>query len=135
MENTFHSLDTPKKFACHTFFFHGLFLLLLTGCILKLRLIRTWTSGSNWVTTDLQDSILCFTVDSIKCWKKKILVISWSVWNQIDFTFKFLFCFVSWFWFSETTVKQIEEAFKEFTTREDIAIVLISQYVSHISRL
>ena len=34
---------------------------------------------------------------------------------------------VSWL---ETTVKQIEEAFKEFTTREDIAIVLISQYVS-----
>lgn len=31
---------------------------------------------------------------------------------------------------SETTVKQIEDAFKEFTTREDIAIVMISQYVS-----
>jgi hypothetical protein len=31
---------------------------------------------------------------------------------------------------TETTVKQIEDAFKEFTTREDIAIVLISQYVS-----
>ncbi|KAG5567511.1 hypothetical protein RHGRI_002904 [Rhododendron griersonianum] len=31
---------------------------------------------------------------------------------------------------SKTTVKQIEEAFKEFTTREDIAIVMISQYVS-----
>ncbi|KAK4408107.1 V-type proton ATPase subunit F [Sesamum angolense] len=29
---------------------------------------------------------------------------------------------------SKTTVKQIEDAFKEFTTREDIAIVLISQY-------
>ncbi|KAL3647804.1 hypothetical protein CASFOL_008772 [Castilleja foliolosa] len=29
---------------------------------------------------------------------------------------------------SKTTVKQIEEAFKEFTTREDIAVVLISQY-------
>lgn len=33
---------------------------------------------------------------------------------------------------SETTVKQIEDAFKEFTTREDIAIVLISQYVSFL---
>jgi hypothetical protein len=31
---------------------------------------------------------------------------------------------------TETTVKQIEDAFKEFTAREDIAIVLISQYVS-----
>ncbi|KAK7311514.1 hypothetical protein RJT34_09715 [Clitoria ternatea] len=29
---------------------------------------------------------------------------------------------------SKTTVKQIEDALKEFTTREDIAIVLISQY-------
>ncbi|KAI8555394.1 hypothetical protein RHMOL_Rhmol05G0171300 [Rhododendron molle] len=29
---------------------------------------------------------------------------------------------------TKTTVKQIEEAFKEFTTREDIAIVMISQY-------
>ncbi|GMN48891.1 hypothetical protein TIFTF001_018053 [Ficus carica] len=31
---------------------------------------------------------------------------------------------------SKTTVKQIEDAFKEFTAREDIAVVLISQYVS-----
>lgn len=31
---------------------------------------------------------------------------------------------------TETTVKQIEEAFKDFTTREDIAVVLMSQYVS-----
>ncbi|KAF0934592.1 hypothetical protein E2562_025679 [Oryza meyeriana var. granulata] len=31
---------------------------------------------------------------------------------------------------NKTTVKQIEDAFKEFTTREDIAIVLISQYTS-----
>ncbi|KAJ0594571.1 putative ATPase, V1 complex, subunit F [Helianthus annuus] len=31
---------------------------------------------------------------------------------------------------SKTTVKQIEDAFKEFTTRDDVAIVLISQYVS-----
>uniref|UniRef100_M1AJZ4 Vacuolar ATP synthase subunit F n=1 Tax=Solanum tuberosum TaxID=4113 RepID=M1AJZ4_SOLTU len=35
---------------------------------------------------------------------------------------------------SETTVKQIEDAFKEFTTREDIAIVLISQYVANMIR-
>jgi vacuolar-type H+-ATPase subunit F/Vma7 len=34
------------------------------------------------------------------------------------------------FYAAETTVKQIEDAFKEFTAREDIAIVLISQYVS-----
>lgn len=33
---------------------------------------------------------------------------------------------------TETTVKQIEDAFKEFTAREDIAIVLISQYVSNL---
>ncbi|KAF5931271.1 hypothetical protein HYC85_032144 [Camellia sinensis] len=32
----------------------------------------------------------------------------------------------------ETTVKQIEEAFKAFTTREDVAIVMISQYVANM---
>ncbi|XP_031476188.1 V-type proton ATPase subunit F isoform X2 [Nymphaea colorata] len=31
---------------------------------------------------------------------------------------------------SKTTVKAIEDAFKEFTTKEDIAIVLISQYMN-----
>ena len=31
---------------------------------------------------------------------------------------------------AETTVKTIEDAFKEYTNREDIAIVMISQYVS-----
>ncbi|KAL0371242.1 UNVERIFIED_CONTAM: V-type proton ATPase subunit F [Sesamum angustifolium] len=36
--------------------------------------------------------------------------------------------------YPETTVKQIEDAFKEFTTREDIAIVLISQYVANMIR-
>ncbi|KAL2931248.1 V-type proton ATPase subunit F [Bienertia sinuspersici] len=35
---------------------------------------------------------------------------------------------------NKTTAKQIEEAFKEFTTREDIAIVLISQYVANMIR-
>jgi len=35
---------------------------------------------------------------------------------------------------TETTVKQIEDAFKEFTAREDIAIVLISQYVANMIR-
>ncbi|THG08905.1 hypothetical protein TEA_021737 [Camellia sinensis var. sinensis] len=34
----------------------------------------------------------------------------------------------------ETTVKQIEDAFKEFTTREDIAIVMISQFVANMIR-
>ncbi|RWW03734.1 hypothetical protein GW17_00033076 [Ensete ventricosum] len=33
----------------------------------------------------------------------------------------------------ETTVKAIEDAFKEFTSREDIAVVLISQYVSDLN--
>ncbi|XP_028081878.1 V-type proton ATPase subunit F-like [Camellia sinensis] len=33
---------------------------------------------------------------------------------------------------SKTTVKQIEEAFKEFTTREDVVIVMISQYVANM---
>lgn len=41
---------------------------------------------------------------------------------------KCLLCFL------ETTVKQIEDAFKEFSTREDIAIVLISQYVANMIR-
>ncbi|KAF5462870.1 hypothetical protein F2P56_018840 [Juglans regia] len=36
---------------------------------------------------------------------------------------------------SKTTVKAIEDAFKEFTTREDIAIVLISQYVCFLLTL
>ncbi|KAG6392547.1 hypothetical protein SASPL_146771 [Salvia splendens] len=35
---------------------------------------------------------------------------------------------------SKTTVKQIEDAFKDFTAREDIAIVLISQYVANMIR-
>ncbi|CAI0434256.1 unnamed protein product [Linum tenue] len=35
---------------------------------------------------------------------------------------------------SKTTVKQVEDTFKEFTTREDIAIVLISQYVANMIR-
>ncbi|XP_020112338.1 V-type proton ATPase subunit F-like [Ananas comosus] len=35
---------------------------------------------------------------------------------------------------NKTTLKAIEEAFKEFTTREDIAIVLISQYVANMIR-
>ncbi|KAK8650730.1 hypothetical protein V6N13_140357 [Hibiscus sabdariffa] len=35
---------------------------------------------------------------------------------------------------SKTTIKQIEDAFKEFTTREDIAVVLISQYVANMIR-
>ena len=30
---------------------------------------------------------------------------------------------------AETSVKTIEDAFKEFTNREDIAIVMINQYV------
>ncbi|CAK9157313.1 unnamed protein product [Ilex paraguariensis] len=34
----------------------------------------------------------------------------------------------------ETTAKQIEDAFKEFTARENIAIVLISQYVANMIR-
>lgn len=32
----------------------------------------------------------------------------------------------------ETSVKTIEETFKEFTTKDDVAIVLISQYVSFL---
>ncbi|CDP17303.1 unnamed protein product [Coffea canephora] len=35
---------------------------------------------------------------------------------------------------SKTTVKQIEEAFKDFTTREDVAVVLISQYIANMIR-
>ncbi|GFY98833.1 vacuolar ATPase subunit F family protein [Actinidia rufa] len=36
--------------------------------------------------------------------------------------------------YAQTTIKQIEDAFKEFTAREDIAIVLISQYVANMIR-
>ncbi|KAJ4719659.1 V-type proton ATPase subunit F [Melia azedarach] len=35
---------------------------------------------------------------------------------------------------SKTPVKAIEDAFKEFTTKEDVAIVLISQYVANMIR-
>ncbi|KAJ3693011.1 hypothetical protein LUZ60_012106 [Juncus effusus] len=35
---------------------------------------------------------------------------------------------------NKTTQKQIEDAFKEFTARDDIAIVLISQYVANMIR-
>lgn len=35
---------------------------------------------------------------------------------------------------NKTTVKQIEDSFKEFTSREDIAIVLISQYIANMIR-
>jgi len=33
---------------------------------------------------------------------------------------------------AETSVKAIEDAFKEFTNREDIAIIMINQYVSAV---
>eukprot|EP00878_Enallax_costatus_P006019 GHUV01006314.1.p1 GENE.GHUV01006314.1~~GHUV01006314.1.p1 ORF type:complete len:119 (+),score=30.40 GHUV01006314.1:192-548(+) len=35
---------------------------------------------------------------------------------------------------SKTTVKTIEQAFKDFTTRDDIAIVLISQPIANMIR-
>ncbi|KAG0576070.1 hypothetical protein M758_5G052500 [Ceratodon purpureus] len=35
---------------------------------------------------------------------------------------------------NKTTVKQIEDSFKEFTNREDVAIVLISQYIANMIR-
>ncbi|KAM7254334.1 hypothetical protein ACFE04_032016 [Oxalis oulophora] len=35
---------------------------------------------------------------------------------------------------SKTTVKQIEDAFKEFTSRDDVAVVLISQFVANMIR-
>lgn len=35
---------------------------------------------------------------------------------------------------SKTTFKQIEDTFKEFTAREDIAVVLISQFVANMIR-
>eukprot|EP00246_Nothoceros_aenigmaticus_P017464 TRINITY_DN8525_c0_g1_i1.p1 TRINITY_DN8525_c0_g1~~TRINITY_DN8525_c0_g1_i1.p1 ORF type:complete len:130 (+),score=15.92 TRINITY_DN8525_c0_g1_i1:71-460(+) len=35
---------------------------------------------------------------------------------------------------SKTSLRAIEDAFKEFTTRDDIAIVLISQYIANMIR-
>ncbi|KAG6545411.1 hypothetical protein Mapa_013011 [Marchantia paleacea] len=35
---------------------------------------------------------------------------------------------------SKTTIKAIEDAFKDFTNREDVAIVLISQYIASMIR-
>eukprot|EP00891_Asterochloris_glomerata_P001428 jgi/Astpho2/1428/e_gw1.00025.159.1_t len=34
----------------------------------------------------------------------------------------------------KTPIKTIEDAFKEYTTREDIAIVMISQYIANMIR-
>ena len=35
---------------------------------------------------------------------------------------------------AETSVKAIEDAFKEFTNRDDIAIIMINQYVGNLLR-
>ncbi|GJP47666.1 hypothetical protein CLOM_g6842 [Closterium sp. NIES-68] len=35
---------------------------------------------------------------------------------------------------SKTPVRQIEEAFKEFSNREDVAVILISQYIANMIR-
>ncbi|CAA7038385.1 unnamed protein product [Microthlaspi erraticum] len=35
---------------------------------------------------------------------------------------------------SKTTVRQIEDAFKEFSSRDDIAIILMSQYIANMIR-
>jgi V-type H+-transporting ATPase subunit F len=35
---------------------------------------------------------------------------------------------------SKTTVRQIEDAFKEFSARDDIAIILLSQYIANMIR-
>ncbi|BBN20059.1 V-type H+-transporting ATPase subunit F [Marchantia polymorpha subsp. ruderalis] len=35
---------------------------------------------------------------------------------------------------TKTTIKAIEDAFKDFTNREDVAIVLISQYIASMIR-
>eukprot|EP01026_Neomeris_dumetosa_P040126 TRINITY_DN33113_c1_g2_i1.p2 TRINITY_DN33113_c1_g2~~TRINITY_DN33113_c1_g2_i1.p2 ORF type:complete len:121 (-),score=19.06 TRINITY_DN33113_c1_g2_i1:301-663(-) len=35
---------------------------------------------------------------------------------------------------NKTTTKQIEQSFKEFTNRDDVAIVLINQYIANMIR-
>lgn len=35
---------------------------------------------------------------------------------------------------AETSVKRIEDAFKEYTNRDDVAIVLINQYIANMIR-
>eukprot|EP00270_Netrium_digitus_P019604 TRINITY_DN776_c0_g1_i1.p1 TRINITY_DN776_c0_g1~~TRINITY_DN776_c0_g1_i1.p1 ORF type:complete len:130 (-),score=40.54 TRINITY_DN776_c0_g1_i1:263-601(-) len=35
---------------------------------------------------------------------------------------------------SKTTTRQIEDTFKEFTSRDDVAVVLISQYIANTIR-
>eukprot|EP00210_Caulerpa_lentillifera_P001495 g1433.t2 len=35
---------------------------------------------------------------------------------------------------SKTTTKQIEQAYKEFAAREDIAVILINQYIANMIR-
>ncbi|KZV22522.1 V-type proton ATPase subunit F-like [Dorcoceras hygrometricum] len=69
----------------------------------------------NQVTTVMQDTITGFLLAGV---------------GNVDLRRKTNYLIVD----SKTTVKQIEDAFKEFTTREDIAIVLISQYVANMIR-
>ena len=45
---------------------------------------------------------------------------------------KNVFCIVSLHWYTDTSVGDIEEAFKSFTNRNDIAVVLINQHVRAI---
>ncbi|XP_050280604.1 V-type proton ATPase subunit F-like, partial [Quercus robur] len=58
---------------------------------------------------------------------KKASLLSIYKAKSIETYFLIVFC-------QETTVKAIEDAFKDFTTKEDIAIVLISQYVANMIR-
>lgn len=50
--------------------------------------------------------------------------------GNVDFRKKSNFLVVN----EKTTVKAIEDAFREFTSREDIAILLINQYIANMIR-
>ncbi|KAL3531283.1 hypothetical protein ACH5RR_010605 [Cinchona calisaya] len=61
--------------------------------------------------------------------KTNYLIVDSGLWQ-----FFILFSLPLWVSVLETTVKQIEDAFKDFTAREDIAVVLISQYIANMIR-
>ncbi|KAI8030285.1 V-type proton ATPase subunit F [Camellia lanceoleosa] len=75
---------------------------------------QSWIDGSLGVYSSiLQDTITGFLLAGV---------------GNVDLRRKTNYLIVD----SKTTVKQIEEAFKEFTARQDVAIVMISQYVANM---
>ncbi|KOM25522.1 hypothetical protein LR48_Vigan107s004100 [Vigna angularis] len=83
----------------------------------------------------IADRSVAFGLDGARSWYRSVLadtVVGFLLAGvgNVDIRRKTNYLIVD----AKTTVKQIEDAFKEFTTREDIAIVMISQYVANMIR-